>query len=317
MAVSLRGRFIRHTLRKHSSFNSDKNNAVIDSLKPSVRTLTEKPVVPKGYERKVIDLGEFNTELYTYTANEQPIEHRKLLLYHHGGAYIAPLTNLYRRKLQAFSDATDHVDICLPDYRVAPEHVYPAQAEDALKNWDYLIEMGYSPANIVVCGDSAGGNMTLTLLLRLRDMGRALPRAMALLSPWGDSTCSGETYYSNYKVDAMFGSNEMPTEEKMQQMLDSDIFVYCRGCDRSDPYVSPVYGDYNGFPPTFISVGGDEVLLSDSLTIADKLQSNDVPVKLIVTPGMFHIFPLFSPLFPEAKKVFGELLTFVGNSFKD
>ena len=316
MSISLRGRLFRFFAHKFACFNPEGGKDVIGMLKLSPRKAAARPIVPKGYVREVVDLGNFKTEMYRNTSNNADYSQRKLLLYHHGGAYITALSNDYRVKLKDYARACGNIDFCLPDYRVAPEHLYPAQAEDALANWDYLMNLGYRPQNIVIGGDSAGGNMTLTLMLRLRDMGKELPRGFFCMSPWGDASCSGRSYYDNYRVDIMFGADHDPTPESISLVLESDIFCYCRGQDRTDPYVSPVYGDYHDFPSTaLIVVGGNETLLDDSRTVASKLQAAGTDVKLVIGEGMFHIYPMFSQFFPEAKQAFDQILDYVSKTF--
>lgn len=242
----------------------------------------------------------------------------KAVLYLHGGAYIAGLTEPYRKMAKPFSQAAGGAEIFYLDYRVAPQYTYPTQLDEAMDMWQELTErLGYEPQRIVIGGDSAGGNLTLALLLRLRDEGKPLPAAAFCWSPWADMTASGESYTAHYHVDVMFGNRRTNlTEEQRRDFLSSGIFAFVGDADRTDPYVSPVYGDYHDFPPMFFAVGGDEMLLSDTTTIAEKLQEADVPVEVESQPHMFHVYPMFYSLIPEAKISFRRTLAFIAEHLR-
>ena len=237
----------------------------------------------------------------------------KAVLYLHGGGYMAGLTESYRKMAKPFGEAAGGAEFFLLDYVCAPERLYPSQLNEALDMWDELTErLGYDADNIIVGGDSAGGNLTLALLLSLRDKGKRMPRAAFCWSPWADMTASGESYVTNYPKDPLFGEKGKAFDEnKRADMLKCSLFTYVGDADRKSPYVSPVYGDYAGFPPMFFAVGGDEMLLDDTLTIVKNLQQNGVDVELDIGPAMFHIYPMFAAFIPEGKVAFDKTIAFV------
>ena len=235
----------------------------------------------------------------------------KLFLYFHGGGYVVGLSQLYRTLACDLATAIGGECVLL-DYSIAPEFLYPTQRDQAFDLWNELTEkQGYKPENIYVGGDSAGGNLTMTFLLGLRDQGKPMPRCVVAISPWTDMTASGPNYVNHYNSDPMFGQKEDPlTPETRAELLKSEMYAWCGDAERTDPYVSPVYGDYKNFPPTIISVGGDEILWDDAMTIADNMEKNGVEVKRICHEKMFHIYPLF-PVFPEGKDAFEQIIAFV------
>lgn len=154
-----------------------------------------------------------------------------------------------------------------------------------MKAWDYLMLLGYGAGDVILTGDSAGGNMALALALRLRAEGRLLPRGIILMSPWTDLTSAGESFLTKAQVD--------PVLDK--EYIDRMIEAYGRGQDLTRPQISPLFGDFDGFPPTYIQVGENEILLSDSVRLRQALAEANVPVKMDIFPGMWHVFQM-SPM---------------------
>lgn len=204
-----------------------------------------------------------------------------VILYCHGGGYSTGST-VYARTLTTKLAETTSMDVFCFNYRLAPEHPYPAAAEDAMKAWNYLMYLGYGARDVIVAGDSAGGNLALSLVLKLKSEGRLLPRGMVLLSPWTDLTASGKSYLSRQEVDPVLD------REYLQRMIDN----YAAGRDLRDPFISPLFGDMTGFPPTYIQVGDNEMLLSDSTGLHKKMVKANVSVKIDVYKGMWHVFQM-------------------------
>ena len=211
----------------------------------------------------------------------RPHGKRRVILYCHGGGYSTG-SCLYARTLTTRLAAAASMDVFCFDYRLAPEHPDPAAPEDAMKAWDYLMLQGYGALDVVVAGDSAGGNLALNLTLSLKEQGRILPGALVLLSPWTDLTASGKSQESRAQVDPVLDA------EYLRKMTEN----YARGADCRDPHVSPLFADLSGFPPTFIQVGDNEVLLSDSTRLQKTLLRAGVPVRLEVFEGMWHVFQM-------------------------
>ena len=204
-----------------------------------------------------------------------------VILYCHGGGY-ATGSCLYARSLTSKLAEATNMDVLSFDYRLAPENPYPAALEDAVKAWNYLMLLGYGAKDVIVVGDSAGGNLALTLTLKLKEEGRMLPGGLVLLSPWTDLTSSGKSITTKAEVD--------PVLDKAY--LDRMILAYAKERDLTDPYISPLFGSFDGFPPVYIQVGENEMLLSDSLRLQSALVNANVPVQLDRFPGMWHIFQM-------------------------
>mgnify|MGYP002672819961 FL=1 len=204
-----------------------------------------------------------------------------VILYCHGGGYSTG-SRLYARTLTTKLAETTSMDVLAFDYRLAPEHPYPAACEDAMKAWDYLMLLGYGARDVIVAGDSAGGNLALSLVLKLKEEQRLLPRGLVLLSPWTDLTASGKTHTTRAPVDPVLDA------DYLRKMTGN----YAAGRELTDPLISPLFGDFEGFPPTYIQVGDNEMLLSDSTMLHKKLVAANVSAKIDVFKGMWHVFQM-------------------------
>lgn len=242
----------------------------------------------------------------------------RLLLYFHGGAYVAGLSPSYRNLAPGFFDAAGKCETIYLDYHCAPDYQYPAQLNEALDLWDDLTgRQGYLPEQIILGGDSAGANLTLALLLKLRDLRKPMPRAAFCISAWTDMTCSTQSFHDNFGKDVMFGDKgKVLTEERRQQLLHGKTFCFLGDADRRDPYVSPIFGDYHDFPPMFFSVGTHEMLYDETMQVVEKLKACQVPVTCEIQPGMFHIYVVFARLVPEGKISYRRLLSFIRDNFQ-
>lgn len=204
-----------------------------------------------------------------------------VILYCHGGGYMTG-SCLYARTLTTKLATSTSMDVLCFDYRLAPEHPYPAAAEDAMRAWNYLMLLGYGARDVIVAGDSAGGNMALSLTLKLKEEGRLLPRGLVLMSPWTDLTSGGRSHQSRAALD--------PVLDK--EYLDKAIAAYVREDELTNPLISPLFGDFAGFPPTYIQVGDNEILLNDATELHKKMIKENVSVKLDVFKGMWHVFQM-------------------------
>lgn len=251
-------------------------------------------VCPAGYQYEIIEKDDF---LMEYLRPEGVVTGR-VILQIHGGGYIGPMKNIYRKFAVRYSKLSYGGDVLTVDYRVAPEHPYPAALQDALAAYLWLVrEKKYRPDMVVFAGDSAGGGLALALVMYLRDHRLPLPGGMILMSPWADLTCGGESYDSNYELDPLFGN----TRESM--LYDSP---YIGEEDPKNPYLSPVFGNFKGLPPMLFQVGSLEMLLSDSLTAAEKAGKAGVRRRISVYEGMFHVFQMSMDLFPESREAWAE-----------
>ncbi|MCM1188322.1 MAG: alpha/beta hydrolase [bacterium] len=204
-----------------------------------------------------------------------------IILHCHGGGYSTG-SSLYARTLTSKLAASTSMDVLCFDYRLAPEHPYPAAVEDAMKVWNYLMLLGYGARDVILTGDSAGGNLALALSLKLKAEGRLLPRGLVLLSPWTDLTSSGESFSSRAMLDPVLD----------REYIDRMILAYAEGQDLRNPFVSPLFGGFEGFPPTYIQVGENEILLSDATRLHEAFVKANVSVKIDVYPGMWHVFQM-------------------------
>lgn len=204
-----------------------------------------------------------------------------VILYCHGGGYNTGSLKYARSITNKLAESTS-MDVLSFDYRLAPEHPYPAAPEDAMKVWDYLMYLGYGARDIIIAGDSAGGNLALVLTLKLKEQNRILPRGLVLFSPWTDLTRSGRSHTSKCDIDPIL------TEE----YLELSIRAYADGQDLQNPFISPLYGNFHEFPPVLIQAGSNGILLSDSKDLHKQMVRHHVGAKLTVYPGMWHVFQM-------------------------
>jgi epsilon-lactone hydrolase len=224
------------------------------------------------------------------------------LLYFHGGGYCSGSIVSHRRLVTEAGRAAQSRTLAI-DYRLAPEHPYPAALEDALAAWRFLRRQGIAANRIAVGGDSAGGNLTLGLISRLRTAGEELPACALLLSPWTDLTMSGSTLATKDTVD--------PLIHKAYLAELADAYAP-PPIDRRDPLVSPLFADLAGFPPVLIQVGSAETLLSDATRLAEAAGAADVDVTLQVWPHMIHAWPLWNAGLEDGRRALAYAGRFIG-----
>ncbi len=224
------------------------------------------------------------------------------LLYLHGGGFVSGSGGFYLA-LAAHLSAAARCAVLLPDYRLAPEHRFPAGLEDCIRAHQWLTQTGpagpAAASATFIAGDSAGGNLTLTTLLALRDRGLPLPSAAAALSPVTDLTLASESLRT--VDDPIISARTMPLFREH----------YLGGADPRNPLVSPVFGDYHGLPPLLFQVGEHEMLRDDSVRAAAQARRDGARVTLEIWPGMFHVFPSHEPLLPEAREAIEHIAAFL------
>lgn len=207
---------------------------------------------------------------------------RRVILYCHGGGYTSGGLGFSKVLASKLTRATG-MDTLAFDYRLAPEHPYPAAVEDALTAWGHLESLGIAPGDIVLAGDSAGGNLALVLCLKLREAGRGLPGALLLMSPWTDMTASGESLRGRAGIDPVL------TPEYMYAVREA----YAGGLDPSNCLLSPLFADFAGFPPALIQVGTHEILYSDAERLAERMLAAGADCRLEVWENMWHDFQMY------------------------
>jgi len=225
----------------------------------------------------------------------------RVLLYLHGGGYVFGSIDMYAAFAGAVGVAA-RASVMLPEYRLAPEHPFPAPVEDARAAYLWLLSQGHDPENIVIAGDSAGGGLTVATLLALRDAGDPLPACAVLISPWTDLTGSGDSMRSRADDDPLL-------EPSMIEWMASKYIENEQ--DLRNPLASPLFADLQGLPPLLIQVGSDEILLSDATRLAANAAAAEVDVTLRAWPDMFHVWHFYHRMLPEAKTALDEAGAFV------
>jgi epsilon-lactone hydrolase len=224
----------------------------------------------------------------------------RCILYLHGGAYIAMSARTHRAvtsRLACWSEAR----LFALNYRLAPEHPFPAALEDTLAAWRALVTSGTPPSRIVVAGDSAGGGLALALLIALRDAGDEMPAGGVLFSPWTDLAVTGNSIVANDVADPLF----------FGQWVAPVARHYLGDTPAMDPLASPVYADLTGLPNLLIQVGDTEVLLDDSRRVAENASRVGVTAMLRIWPGVPHGWQIFAPVLPEARAALREASVFI------
>lgn len=224
----------------------------------------------------------------------------KVLLYFHGGGYFVGSTNTHRALVSKLAKNAGISALSI-NYRLAPEHPYPAAIEDCAKVYEWLLSKNFSPNQICFGGDSAGGGCVIGTLTYLRDNNIPLPKCAIAISPWLDHTLSSESFTSKEHIDPLLSAKEFPTVVK----------YYMNGADTKSHYASPIFHSLKQLPPVFVQVGEEEILLSDSTTFAEKAKADGVDVRLEVYPKMFHVFNAFWKILPKAREANKKLGEFI------
>lgn len=222
-----------------------------------------------------------------------------VIFYTHGGGYVSGSCSDHRGFVAKFVQSSG-VRALQYEYRLAPEHPFPAALEDSLTAYRWLLSEGVSPTRIIIAGESAGGGLCLSTLLALRDQHIPLPAAAIALSPWTDLTLKGESHQARAKF---------AIDPPGMAMVCSKYYVGEN--DPTLPWISPLYGDLHGLPPILILVGNDEMMRDDSIRFFEKAREAGINITLRVGEGMVHCYPLFAPLFPEATQAMEEISTFI------
>jgi epsilon-lactone hydrolase len=269
--------------------------ASIAASRARMERLGDRRELPPQLTRDLDLLGGVPTE---WTRAPRP--HRGVILYCHGGGYALGSPKVYRGLAARLATSTG-CDVAAIDYRLAPEHPYPAAPDDAISAYRDLLSRAIDPRSIVIAGDSAGGNLALVTLLRARDSGLMLPCAAVLLSPWTDLTGSGASMRANVKRDPMLPAHR----------IDEAARLYARHADLAHPDISPLFADLTGLPPLAIHVGTTEVLLDDSQRLAERARQHGVDVELSIWHRMPHVFPMFADFIPEGRRALSDIGAFV------
>ncbi len=267
---------------RQSAFSVDSS---VDEQRRQLRQAIEAQPLPADVTVTAGELGGVPTAEITVDG----IEPRNTVLYFHGGVYVmsdaflaAGLASQVGRRTQA--------KVISVDYRLAPEHPYPAAVDDALAAYKALLDTGIAPSDIALAGESAGGGLVVATLVNARDHGLALPAAAYVMSPYVDLTLAGTSMDTKGDVDPLLS----------QELLEPRVSDYTQGQDAALNLISPVFADLSGLPPLIIQAGSHEVLLDDAVRLAGQAAAADVEVTLEVTPQVPHVFQAYAVMLDEA-----------------
>jgi monoterpene epsilon-lactone hydrolase len=244
-----------------------------------------QPIADVAIETR--EIGGVRCEILT------PKQHERRIVYFHGGAFCLGAPIGYRNWLTHVANAA-HAELVVPDYRLAPEHPFPAATDDAFAVWRS------ANANVMM-GDSAGANLTLATTVRARDEGAKLPESAVLISPWIDLEHTGETLKTNATQDPIVREGDSRAHAKL----------YFRDLSPRDPRVSPLYADLRNLPPIYVQVGRDEALFDDARRFEARAREAKVDVKVDVFEGVFHVWHFFAGVAPESDDAIARIAAFV------
>ncbi len=274
----------------------DMQGASVEQRRAAFEAVTQFFPVPEDVQREPVDAGGVPGE-WIAAPGADP---KRVIYYLHGGAYIIGSINSHRELISRLSRAAGARALAI-DYRLAPENPFPAAVEDATAAYRWLLSTGVDPAQTVIAGDSAGGGLTLAALVALRDAGEPLPAAAVCLSPWVDMEALGESMTTNAEVDPNF---------QREQLLEG-AKAYLGGAHPRTPLAAPLHADLTGLPPLLIHVGSSEVLLDDSIRLAERAKAAGVDVNLQVWDEMIHVFQFMAAMLPEGQQAIDRIGEFI------
>ena len=284
-------------------------------LKPLIDLMDECPTgvripsdwkAPEGYELEVYDVDGIPVEHLV------PVENNgKIILQFHGGGFLFSYLDCYRETACMYSKVANGAQVYSVDYRVAPQYKYPCAHEDCLSVYKWLLDKQINSKDIIIVGDSAGGNLALSVTLQIKEQKLPLPKAVIAMSPWANLKGGYKSRTENYEKDIILGKHGI----KMGKATLDPTF-YTDESNLSNPYVSPVFGDYKGFPDLLIQVGSYEFLLDDAKAVATEAANKGVNVTFSVYEEMSHVFQLFLPGLEETNKAWEEIRNFLLAEFE-
>jgi acetyl esterase/lipase len=277
-------------------FGAWSSDTPLDRMRKDWDEVFSKIPCPVGAKKEAIKAGGVPTVKFSTPGSDNT----RAILFLHGGGYVFGSPRSHN-DLGEFLARAAGIPVYLLDYRLAPEHPFPAPVEDAVAAYRWLLEQDIKPERIAISGDSAGGGLTLATLFAIRDQKLPLPACGVPLSPWSDLECTGETMVTKAKDDPMV------QRDLTRQLSD----LYAPGGNLKDPLISPLHGDYKGLPPLLIQVGERETLLDDSLRVADRAKKAGVDVTLEVEPGQIHVFQIFANRLDEAVAAIDRMAAFI------
>jgi len=312
--VSLRSRFMEFVMGMMYSENCFKNPNYLESKIVQKSRASGMHIKKAGYTVTIKESTELKAN-YVIVKKETNQDTKKIIYYLHGGTYVMRMLRSYEEFCQPFCDLRDDLEVVLIDYSLAPEYKYPTQLNEAFDVWKELVQR-VKPEDIIIGGDSAGGNLAMALIHKLKKEEHVAPGAAFFLSPWTDLTCSGKSFTENYKTDVLTGDSKSSlTPEMLEEMKKSYLFCFLEeGVDRTDPYVSPLFGDFTTFPKSLFIAGSKEMLLDDTTRVVEQLKENGQEVQVLIKEGMFHAYPVFAGFAPEGQEAMELIKKFITES---
>ncbi len=298
---SLRSKFCRFLIKKMVAPKLN-NLQSIDETRNYMEKMAKYAKLPKKTQIEKITIDGIAAEwIYGNTAREE-----RVILFLHGGGYNLCSINTHR-ELAAHIAKESGAKVLLIDYRLAPEHPFPAALDDATLAYRWLLENGLTIKNIAIAGDSAGGGLALATAIAIRDAGDPLPSSVACIAPWTDLCMTGDSIKTKSEIDPLIKS------ESAKVWADN----YIGSNDPTNPLISPLYADLKGFPPLLIHIGTDDMLLDDSRRFAKEAEDAGVDVELKIYDKLWHVFHLSVKAMPEAKKAVAEFGSFIKKHFEE
>ncbi len=293
MSLSLRSRCYRSMLRL---LLRDRNQSLAQLRAGGGMPAMPSAMLPRGTTVAQADANGVTAE-WVVPASAIP---DTAILHLHGGGYVSGSSRLERLLTSGLAHAA-HARVLVPDYRLAPEHPFPAALDDAHAAYRFLLSAGYRADRLVVSGDSAGGGLAVALALRLRDAGEPLPAAMVMMSPWADLELKNPSCTTNAGVESLLRLDTLAQWAAW----------YADGTDPADPNLSPVNAELSGLPPMLIQVGSEELLLDDARTLARRAGAAGVAASLSEWAGLWHCWQILGALVPENAASFAEIRGFL------
>ncbi len=279
----------------------DSQKTTLDEFRSQYTEFQSSLPIREGVSTEKVDARGVPSLLLT----PKEVDKERVLLYLHGGGYVFGDPEGYRSLGSNFAVELK-AQVLIPAYRLAPENPYPAGIDDCLQAYRWLLEKGYDATSIVIAGDSAGGALTVALLIAIRDAGLPLPAGGAALSPWASLVHSGSSIVSRDGKD--------PLNNKAG--LDLFAEAYLAGAPRETPFASPAFADASNLPPVLIQIGENEVMLSEAMELAAHLGESKVRVILEVWPEMFHVWHFFSHVLPEGRQAIEHAAAFLDEAIR-
>jgi len=299
---SLKSRFFNFMMRKRHLFQGklkkerfDFNTSIADFRELCEKSANKYSKLPAGITIKPELIDGMKAEWIIPGGADL----EKVILYVHGGGYVSGSCNDHRGFVAKFAKYCGVTNL-LYEYRLAPEHPFPAALDDSVKAYNWLLDRGFKPKNIIIAGESAGGGLGLALLLALKDLNRALPAAAVAISPWTDLTCSSDSYRTKNKVSVAPQDSWLVFSK-----------YYVGNNPANQPLISPLFGDLKGLPPIFINAGENDELFEDGEKFYEKAREAGVDITFRAGVGMIHCYPLLAPLFREATAAMEEICAFI------